>query len=277
MISADTTIARVIDEHPQLVEVLAAVHPHFERLRNRILRKLMAPRVTVAQAAQIAGISPEKLLAELRRAVGEPPGPGESGGAIGPTPPVAAGLETDRRPKPAALAAVPDARHVHLDVRQEINSGTEPFGRIMAAVKDLGPDEVLVLRAPFEPIPLYQVLDKRGFAHWTERRALDDWSVWFYRAGGGETAAAKVSASGGPLSPGTQTVTIDVRGLEPPQPMIRVLEELGRLAPDQQLEVVHERRPLFLYPQLDDRGFVHETDEPAPGLVRILIRRAAIP
>jgi hypothetical protein len=39
--------------------------------------------------------------------------------------------------------------------------------------------------------------------------------------------------------------------------------------------VVHERRPLFLYPQLEDRGFVHETDEPEPDVVRIRIRRAA--
>ena len=32
-------------------------------------------------------------------------------------------------------------------------------------------EEALVLRAPFEPIPLYDVLGKRGFAHWAERRA----------------------------------------------------------------------------------------------------------
>jgi hypothetical protein len=29
---------------------------------------------------------------------------------------------------------------------------------------------------------------------------------------------------------------------------------------------------VFLYPQLDERGFLHETDEPAPGVVRIAIR-----
>ena len=42
---------------------------------------------------------------------------------------------------------------------------------------------------------------------------------------------------------------------------------------DPELEVIHDRRPLFLYPQLDDRGFAHETDEPAPGIVRIRIRK----
>jgi tRNA 2-thiouridine synthesizing protein A len=66
---------------------------------------------------------------------------------------------------------------------------------------------------------------------------------------------------------------IDVRGLEPPEPMVRVLEELKWLQPGQRLEVFHERRPMFLYPQLDDRGFSHETDEPEPGVVRIVIQR----
>ncbi len=55
--------------------------------------------------------------------------------------------------------------------------------------------------------------------------------------------------------------------------MVQVLEEVERLGPGAELEVRHDRRPMFLYPQLDERGLVHETDEPAPGLVRIRIRR----
>jgi uncharacterized protein (DUF2249 family) len=55
--------------------------------------------------------------------------------------------------------------------------------------------------------------------------------------------------------------------------MVRVLESLETLASGQLLEVWHDRRPIFLYPQLEERGFRHETDEPEPGLVRIVIRR----
>lgn len=168
---------------------------------------------------------------------------------------------------PAPLAG---RRAVHLDVREDIRNGIEPFTRIMAAVKGLGEDEILVLRAPFEPIPLYNVLGRRGLAHWTERRAADDWAVWFYR----ESAAAERSA-GGPASATPATAVLDVRGLEPPQPMVQVLERLDRLGPDQALLVVHDRRPMLLYPQLDARGFAHETREAAPGRVEILIRRAS--
>ena len=261
MIAADTTVAALLEEHPQLLEFLAGYHAHFEKLRDPLLRRVMAPRVTIAEAARIANVDPGALLAALRRAAGEPQA---SAPATVPPAPTAA-------PIPAAVAALPESRRVHVDVRDDIRRGHEPFARIMAAVKDLGADAALVLRAPFEPVPLYDVLGKRGLAHWTERRATDDWTVWFYRT----APSALPGATAGGATPPVRTLTLDVRGLEPPLPMVLVLERLETLTADEQLEVVHERRPMFLYPQLDERGFAHRTDEPEPGVVRIVIRRGA--
>ena len=73
-----------------------------------------------------------------------------------------------------------------------------------------------------------------------------------------------------------QPMVVDVRGLEPPFPMARVLELLDRLSPGQRLIVTHERRPMFLYPQLEERGFTHETEQVAPGEFRITIWREAL-
>lgn len=170
-------------------------------------------------------------------------------------------------PKPAVLADLTDPGLVRLDVRDDVRRGQEPFFKIMGAIKALEPGQALILRAPFEPRPLYDVLGGRGFAHWTERHAADDWSVWFYREApeAGE-ARARTDAH-------AERIVVDVRGLEPPQPMVRVLEALDGLGVGQRLEVIHDRRPLFLYPQLDERGFVHATDEPEPGVVRITVRR----
>jgi tRNA 2-thiouridine synthesizing protein A len=93
--------------------------------------------------------------------------------------------------------------------------------------------------------------------------------VWFYH--GTSRAAAETGAP----ERDTASTILDVRGLEPPEPLVRILEALERLRPGERLEVLHERRPMFLYPQLDERGFAHETDEPEPGVVRILIRQGA--
>ena len=260
MISRDTTLGRLLDEHPVLVDVLVGYHAHFAQLRDPQTRKVMAPRVTIAQAARIAGVPPETLLDVISRAVGEPVSELPDGeGAPG------------QEAKPAELAARAESDVVRVDVRDDIRRGIEPFAKIMGDVKDLGEYQVLALQAPFEPFPLYEVLGKRGFAHWTERHAADDWAVWFYRAAGtgpprgGRTPAAPEREP--------RRAVIDVRGLEPPQPMVLVLEAADRLEPGERLEVIHDRRPVFLYPQLEERGLEHETDEPEPGMVRIVISR----
>ena len=277
MISADITVARLLEEYPTLVEVLAGYHAHFKQLSDPARRRVMASRITVADAARMAGVRADELLAALRAAAGEAALQHGAAPQLGSSPqPVTAsdpattpqpGLSSEGREEmPEVLARMPEGRRVRLDVRDNIRRGEEPFARIMAAVKELAGDQALVLRVPFEPIPLYEVLGKRGFAHSTERHAADDWSVSFYRESGpSPSPAAPIANQGQPV--------IDVRGLEPPQPMVKVLEAIERLGPGAELEVRHDRRPRLLYPLLDERGFVHETDEPEPGVVRIRIRK----
>lgn len=177
--------------------------------------------------------------------------------------------------RPQALRRVTAANLVHLDVREDIRRGQEPFAKIMATVKALTPEQALVLRAPFEPVPLLAALGKRGFAHWAEQSAPDDWTIWFYREP--SAPAEAVAGARAAASAEGDMALLDVRGLEPPEPMVQILERLDTLAPGQRLVVLHERRPMLLYPQLDERGFLHDTEEVEPGLVRIVIRRPAPP
>ena len=64
-----------------------------------------------------------------------------------------------------------------LDVRPDLESGGEPFVRIMEAVASIKPGGTLVIIAPFEPVPLYDVLGERGFSHETARVAADEWVI----------------------------------------------------------------------------------------------------
>lgn len=61
-----------------------------------------------------------------------------------------------------------------LDVR-DIDG--EPFGTIVEALDDLPEDGRLRLVNSFEPVPLYTVLEQRGFTHETEQVADDEWLV----------------------------------------------------------------------------------------------------
>lgn len=53
-------------------------------------------------------------------------------------------------------------------------------------------------------------------------------------------------------------VHIDVRGLEPPEPMIAILQAIDSGEVDTVLVAHLDREPIFLYPELDDRGWNHE-------------------
>lgn len=173
MITPKTKVSQLLDEHPELLEVLASFHPHFGKLRNRVLRRVMAPRVTLEQAAQIAGADLGELIVTLNHAAGY----GDSTKAdLSPSP-----LFTPS-PRPPELTDLRSDRCVYLDVREDLRAGREPYPKVMAAVSGLGPDQVLVLRNIFEPIPLYDLLGARRFAHWTERLGEEDWQVYFYRS-----------------------------------------------------------------------------------------------
>jgi hypothetical protein len=51
---------------------------------------------------------------------------------------------------------------------------------------------------------------------------------------------------------------IDVRGLEAPEPMIAILQALDSGEVDTALIAHLDREPIFLYPELDDRGWAYE-------------------
>ena len=52
---------------------------------------------------------------------------------------------------------------------------------IMEAAHAIEPGGMLLLIAPFEPVPLYDVLGTQGFTHETKKVATDEWRVEFSR------------------------------------------------------------------------------------------------
>jgi uncharacterized protein (DUF2249 family) len=157
---------------------------------------------------------------------------------------------------------------VRVDVRDDIRAGGNPFAKIMKAVADLAPDQALAVVAPFEPLPLISLLGTRGFSHSSNRTESGDWEVLF--SPGTANTSAIASVRSGPVSaeaakPGGQEINIDARGLEPPQPMVRILEALATLPNGSVLNARTDRRPMHLYAQLEARGFKGETQEAGDG------------
>jgi len=270
VIGPDDRVATVLAHDARLLDVLVAASPTFEKLRNPLARKTMARLVTVAQAARIAGIDAGELVARLNAALGVSVPEGASAPAApSPAPPQAA--------VPPELVAIPHDRIVDLDVRDDLRAGREPLRRILDTVRALPPDAVLRLRATFEPVPLYAVLAKQGLAHHTERLGDEDWRVWFHRGLTHMPAEPRdrvptPTAGDAAVAEDDDVVVLDVRDLEPPEPMERTLEALATLAPGKTLVQLNVRVPQFLLPRLEERGFTYEIRQQSADLVRLFIR-----
>ena len=69
-------------------------------------------------------------------------------------------------------------------------------------------------------------------------------------------------------------ILVDARGLEPPEPMERVMQTLILLRRDQSIRLLLHREPFPLYSILAERGYRHETRMEADGSYVILIRQS---
>jgi uncharacterized protein (DUF2249 family) len=269
-IRASWKVSQVLQRYPTLLEVFVATAPAFSKLRNPVLRKVQSRLVTVEQAARIAGIEPSSLVQTLNAHVGLEAVADDAGNGATPDPVADA-------PEWFASAQVA----VTLDVRELQRRGEEPFGPIMEAIRQVPVGQVLVLRNTFDPVPLYDLLAMRGFEHWTHQLADEDWEIRFFNTGRSRQSAPATTAqpanADAPLDwdAPDATITIDVSELVPPEPMIRILEALADLEPGTSLLVYHLRRPMHLYPRLDELGYRHATREIAPGRVEVLIEKPA--
>lgn len=160
---------------------------------------------------------------------------------------------------PAPVAAAGVATERELDVRPILAKGGDPFGLIMKATAELGEAEALHLVVGFEPAPLYVIMRQTGRLAHTEQRA-GAYHVWFFK----DPSAQPEAPAGAERVPLKPPVELDVRGLEPPAPMVTILEKLAELGAGAQLTVRHHREPVLLYDKLKLRGYAaraHKRDD----------------
>jgi uncharacterized protein (DUF2249 family) len=68
-------------------------------------------------------------------------------------------------------------------------------------------------------------------------------------------------------------IAVDARGLEPTQPLVRILETLASLPDGAEMRAHTDRRPMHLYSFLEERGFIGTSEEQPDGSFVTDIRR----
>lgn len=75
------------------------------------------------------------------------------------------------------------------------------------------------------------------------------------------------------MTPSANEILIDARGLEPPEPLEKVMQTLDLLRPGQSIRLLLHREPFPLYPLLAERGYGHDTTAQPDGSYVIQIRQ----
>jgi hypothetical protein len=152
MITPETRVAQLLEDYPELEQVLIDTAPAFARLRNPVLRRTIARVTSLARAAEVAGIPVRALVVRLREAAGE---------AVDDAPDAAAA--------PAAAADGPaswvDPAQVRWTVDAEalLAAGQEPVSEVMQRCRELGLHDLGLIRSSFRPAPLIEVLEGKGY------------------------------------------------------------------------------------------------------------------
>ena len=264
IINANTKISKILKENPEAIEAIISINAKFEKLRNPLLRKLMAARTSIGMAAKIGGFGVEKFYEKLK--------------------PLGFDIDTENpwennqeRPKlPAFFNTLKPGQIVDFDVRPIIDAGDDPLALIVDRVKKMPKGGALKIINSFEPTPLISLLKKQGFESYVDQVDENIIETYFYKTSDAaiEINDQEKNAEGWDelLQKFEEKIeTVDVRHLEMPQPMMTILEAIEKLPDDQALYVYHKRIPVFLLPELKERKFDYRIKEEAPNEVRLLI------
>ena len=268
----DTKIAYLIKQNKDSIEAIAGVAKPFEKLRNPILRKMLAGRTSLEDAARMGGCDIEVLGAALKplgfELVNERQKQQKGKGAL-----------TASQDFQDHLDSLPETA---LDVRSDLAKGEDPLKKIMAAVTALPTGHVLRLINTFEPTPLLALLANKGFESIVQRKGPDEVHTFFRQRPGAKQDNVSAADDEPVLTEapefeervasfGDNVRNVDVRGMEMPQPMITILEALSDMDEKTALLVTHQRIPVFLFSELRERNFAYLLNKRGETDVRLLI------
>ncbi|WP_276502598.1 DUF2249 domain-containing protein [Terrimonas pollutisoli] len=264
VINAHTKIGSIIKERADALDAIISISPKFEKLRNPLLRKLMAARTSITTASKIGGCKVNDFFNKLR-----PLGFEIDGSVIAE--------DKEKKDLAAFMLTMQKEQLTELDVRPLITSGKDPLALIMQKIKWLKPGQTLKIVNSFYPEPLILLLKKQGFDSFADVIDDDLVETYFYKK---ENTKTQIAEPVRDAQQGWDDVLqkhkdklqeLDVRRLEMPLPMMAILNALDKLSAGSALFVYHKRIPVYLLPELADRKFNYRIKEIREGEVNLLI------
>src|SRR5690606_4028204 len=266
-----TKIPEIIRHDAASIQAIAGVAPPLKRLKNPLLRKIMASRVTVEEAARMGGCRPEDIIRVL-----DPLG-------------YRYRASEDTRhdhpqdDTPGWLSEAESVRIHTFDVRPIIENGTDPLKALVAKFKEVEAGDGLRVINTFIAAPLIQLLEgKQADRSFVKRINDREFHTFFLKKAVQSRPEVPhkshvIMDDVGPFHQlcdrygNGRLKEVDVRHLPMPMPMQTILAELEELPEEQALYVHHKRVPVYLLEELADGGFEVHINHEGPGNVKMLI------
>ena len=271
-ITAKTKISELITYNSKSVDAIASLAKPLEKLKNPILRKIMASRVTIGEAAKMGGTTVEEFKRVLL--------------PLGFTfdQENTASEETASEAKPTWLQQAKKADIDFYDVRPIIDNGADPLKEILGRFKTTEPGKILCIINNFVPTPLIHLLkQEKAEATFVETISDKEFNTYFLKKEKEEKSSSVTAEEKLILDDAEsfaticnkftkeQTKEIDVRELEMPGPMEKILSELQELPAGNALYINHKRVPVYLLEELADKNYQVHINNREDGNVKMLI------
>lgn len=274
-ITETTRISELIKENKEAIEALASVAKPFYRLRNPVLRRVMAPRVSIVEAAKMGGTTIEAIAAALS--------------PLGFIYEKETPAKEKSEAKPLWVSQALESDICTYDVRPIIESGTDPLKAILNKFKEVPGGGILCIINSFVPTPLIHLLkQEKAEESYVEIISPEESHTYFLKKNKeqvsheGSKKQDKVFMDDAATFqsiftgfPADKVREIDVRHLEMPGPMQTILGELEILPADHVLYVNHKRVPVYLLEELADKVYevhIHSIDD--KNVKMILFRKS---
>lgn len=155
IISPKTKVLQLIEEYPQLEDILIEYAPAFKKLKNPVLRKTVARVATLQQAAAIGNVKVEDLINRLRKEVGQD--------LLHESEDVNYNV---KRPDWYDEGKI----DMELDAGEMLESGDQPVNQVVTDLKKLPAGKIYKLKAPFVPAPIIDKATSLNFEHWVDKK-----------------------------------------------------------------------------------------------------------
>ncbi len=248
-INKQTRISSLLNSNELALEKILELSEKFNKLKNPILRRIMAPRTSIEMACKIANIDIQKFLKSMQSIGFE--------------------LKIDSNEIDSKNAIINEqdfdidlSKVEYLDVRPILMSGKDPLQIILEKIEQIEVGNILCIINSFIPEPLINVLKKKGFISKVEENNPEEYKTYFLKlekksildnVDNQDAWDEVINSYSGKLE------YIDVRDLEMPLPMITILEKLDTMESDKLLFVYHKKIPVFLLPELTEKGYTYQT------------------